>query len=206
MTSSELVRHHVLVPDEWDLFAESVRRAERAVAVEAVSTVPGKRADFQECTVVTEPDETCASTTQPERADRRASAVVGERAASPECAESGKRAVGLKHTAMHERAASQAGTVSRKRATPEASTDDYERAASTASTDDGERPVTSECTEIIEDDWVEIASVLGTDTIPAPMAYVLTRCIDRMLERDEVSPTAPWLAIEYLAADYLSAP
>lgn len=52
--------------------------------------------------------------------------------------------------------------------------------------------------------WVPMASVFGTDDMPAKAAKIVARAIEAMVSRKEVSPGAKWQAIELLAADYLA--
>jgi len=57
--------------------------------------------------------------------------------------------------------------------------------------------------EAKHDGWVPVASVLGTENIPAGAAAVINRAIEKMLQDGEVSPKNRWQALEYLAAQYL---
>ncbi len=52
--------------------------------------------------------------------------------------------------------------------------------------------------------WVPIASIFGTDKIPADVAVVLKRAVDLALREEDVTAESRWKFLEYLAAEYLS--
>lgn len=52
--------------------------------------------------------------------------------------------------------------------------------------------------------YVPLASVIGTDIIPADSAAVINRAVEKMLSKGEIKNKNKWQAIEYWAADYLS--
>ena len=52
--------------------------------------------------------------------------------------------------------------------------------------------------------WVPLASVFGTETIPADAAKVIKQAVDRMQSCGDLTDKARWQALEYWAADYLS--
>ncbi len=52
--------------------------------------------------------------------------------------------------------------------------------------------------------WVPISTIVGVDTVPPQAAAVIKQAVDRMVGKDEVSPTAKWQAFELFAADYLA--
>jgi hypothetical protein len=52
--------------------------------------------------------------------------------------------------------------------------------------------------------FVPIASVLGTDEIPAEAAATLNRAVEKALSRGDITKKNKWQLIEYLAAEYLS--
>lgn len=51
--------------------------------------------------------------------------------------------------------------------------------------------------------WVPLASVLGTDAVPAQAALVLQKALEKMLASGEINGRNKWQALEYWAADYL---
>lgn len=53
-------------------------------------------------------------------------------------------------------------------------------------------------------DWIPLASVLGTDSIPAPAAQVIKRAIGKMMDTGQVTKKNLWQALEYWAAEYLA--
>lgn len=53
-------------------------------------------------------------------------------------------------------------------------------------------------------EWVPIASVLGTDTVPVEVARMLKQALGRMMDSGEVTKKNLWQALEYWAADYLA--
>lgn len=64
-----------------------------------------------------------------------------------------------------------------------------------------------ELDESLKEEWVPVAWLFGGDeqtTIPEASAEVIRQALEKMVERDEVSPRAPWLGLEYLAANYLA--
>lgn len=54
--------------------------------------------------------------------------------------------------------------------------------------------------------WVPLASVIGTDKLPAAAAAVVKRAVDRMVDSGLVTGKARWQAMELWAADYLAGP
>jgi hypothetical protein len=51
--------------------------------------------------------------------------------------------------------------------------------------------------------WVYIGEFFGFSRMPASSAAVVKRAIEEMTNRKEVSDKAPWMALEYLAGEYL---
>ena len=62
----------------------------------------------------------------------------------------------------------------------------------------------SEEGEVKHKNWVPLASVTGTDTIPPESARVIKQAVDTMMAREEVGAKNRWQALEYWAADYLA--
>ena len=58
--------------------------------------------------------------------------------------------------------------------------------------------------EVKHKNWVPLASVTGTDTIPPESARVIKQAVDTMMAREEVGAKNRWQALEYWAADYLA--
>lgn len=54
-----------------------------------------------------------------------------------------------------------------------------------------------------EGELTPLRDVVGTASIPAPAAKVISDALDRMVALDEVSAKARWQGLEYLAAEYL---
>jgi hypothetical protein len=57
--------------------------------------------------------------------------------------------------------------------------------------------------EATHDGWVPLATIVGSSTVPADVAAVLTRLVKRMEKDGDVTDKAKWRALELAAADYL---
>ncbi|MCL6442557.1 MAG: ParB/RepB/Spo0J family partition protein [Alicyclobacillus sp.] len=57
---------------------------------------------------------------------------------------------------------------------------------------------------VLHKGWVPLASILGTDMVPASAAAVIHQAVETMLSRGEVTTKNKWQALEYMAAEYLS--
>ena len=55
-----------------------------------------------------------------------------------------------------------------------------------------------------EKQWVPVASIVGTDTIPADAAAVIKKAVDRMRDAGDVQRGSLWKALEYWAAESLA--
>lgn len=58
--------------------------------------------------------------------------------------------------------------------------------------------------EASHDGWVPLATVFGTDRIPAPAAKVVRDAVERLVTQGEVDPKVRWKALEYMAADHVA--
>lgn len=52
--------------------------------------------------------------------------------------------------------------------------------------------------------WVPLASIFGTDKVPADVAAVVKRAVDRMVKHKEIGKKTLWHMLDLLAGDYLS--
>lgn len=52
--------------------------------------------------------------------------------------------------------------------------------------------------------WVPLATIFGSDQVPAEAAAVVKRAVDAMVSHDDVTADARWQALERWAADYLA--
>jgi hypothetical protein len=52
--------------------------------------------------------------------------------------------------------------------------------------------------------WVPLATIFGTDTLPADAAAVLKRAVDRIVVAEQLPAHTRWRALEFLAAEALS--
>lgn len=55
-----------------------------------------------------------------------------------------------------------------------------------------------------EKTWLPLATIVNTENVPVQVAGTMRRAIKLMTKRGEVSPDAPWQALEFWAADYLA--
>jgi len=58
--------------------------------------------------------------------------------------------------------------------------------------------------QVSNKDWVPLASVIGTDKIPAESAKIIKQAVNKMKKNDQVAPKNLWQTLEYWAADYLA--
>jgi hypothetical protein len=56
-----------------------------------------------------------------------------------------------------------------------------------------------------EETWVPLSTIFGSARVPEPVAAVLRQAVEAMEAGGDVTETNRWQALEYLAADYLSA-
>ena len=52
--------------------------------------------------------------------------------------------------------------------------------------------------------WVPLASIVGTMDVPPAVGRLLLQALAKMTDAGEVSEAAPWMALEFWAADYLA--
>lgn len=52
--------------------------------------------------------------------------------------------------------------------------------------------------------WVPLSSILGTATVPADVALVIKRAVDKLMESGDIDASARWKALEFLAAEVLA--
>lgn len=57
--------------------------------------------------------------------------------------------------------------------------------------------------ELHHNGWVPLASIFGTDEVPAEAAKIIHSAVEKMVSRQEISNKNKWQAIELMAADYL---
>lgn len=60
--------------------------------------------------------------------------------------------------------------------------------------------------EARHDGWVPLSTVFGTDRVPAPVAAVVKRAVDRLVGEEALPADQRWRALEFLAADLLASP
>lgn len=51
--------------------------------------------------------------------------------------------------------------------------------------------------------WVPLASIFGTDCIPAQAARILKQAVDKMSSKGDIEAKNKWQALEYMAAEYM---
>lgn len=51
--------------------------------------------------------------------------------------------------------------------------------------------------------WIPLASIFGTDCVPADVGKILVMTLDKMISRQEVDVKSKWKMLELLSADYL---
>lgn len=56
----------------------------------------------------------------------------------------------------------------------------------------------------VADDWVNLATILGSVLVPKDVARLLNDVVVRMMRDGDVQEGNRWQAIEYLAADWLA--
>lgn len=52
--------------------------------------------------------------------------------------------------------------------------------------------------------WVPLATIIGTDVVPAEAARVIQKAVKRMMDKGDITKKNLWQALEFLCADYLS--
>lgn len=61
----------------------------------------------------------------------------------------------------------------------------------------------AETGEAKHNEWVPLASIIGTDRVPAKAAAIIDRAVQKLLSSGDVTAKNKWQALEYLAAEYL---
>jgi hypothetical protein len=54
--------------------------------------------------------------------------------------------------------------------------------------------------------WVPLSVLFGSRKVPVAVADVIRRGLRKMVSSGDVSGEAPWMALEFLFADYLAGP